>query len=71
MQIKEIPKSRYVVIRFSGLARSQSLKKYLTELQAFINARQLTAISEPSYAFFNPPWTLPFLRRNEVMIQIQ
>ena len=25
---------------------------------------------EAMFAFYDPPWTLPFMRRNEVMIEI-
>ena len=68
--LKEISKSRYAVIRFSGMAGSQSLKEHTLELESFIRANSLRTKSEPTYSFFNPPWTLPFMRRNEVMIEI-
>lgn len=70
VKLEEIPKSRYVVIRFSGRTSPQNLKKHTLELESFISTNHLKAISQPAYAFFNPPWTLPFLRRNEVMIEV-
>ena len=70
VSLKEIAEKRFAVIRFSGLARPKSLEKQTRELGAFIQSRNLQAHSGPIYAFFNPPWTLPFLRRNEVMIEI-
>ncbi len=69
--LKEITGKRFAVIRFSGLARANSLAAHTKELEAFIQENNLQTISEPTYAFFNPPWTLPFLRRNEVMIEIK
>jgi hypothetical protein len=68
--LKQIAGKRFAVIRFSGLARDKSLEAHTKELEAFILENNLQTVSEPTYAFFNPPWTLPFLRRNEVMIEI-
>lgn len=68
--LKEIPGKRFAAIRFSGLADEQSLKQQTARLLDFLQANQLRPLTQPSYAFFNPPWTLPPLRRNEVMVEI-
>jgi len=70
VKLKEIGGRRYAVIRFSGMAGEDSLKRRTEELNAFIRAKNLTSLSAPTYAFYNPPWMLPFLRRNEVMVEI-
>lgn len=70
VEIIEIPSKRFAAIRFSGMAGEESLRQHTNELKDFLNAKKLKTFSEPTYAFFNPPWTLPFMRRNEVMIEI-
>lgn len=66
----EVPATRVAAIRFSGFASQESLDKQETLLKAFMTERGLTAASTPQYAFYNAPWTLPFMRRNEIMIEI-
>jgi effector-binding domain-containing protein len=70
VKLKEVEGKRFVAIRFSGIAGEESLKKNTEILERFITENGLKGQSVPIYAFFNPPWTLPFLRRNEVMIEI-
>ena len=70
VKLKEIPAKRYAVIRFLGMATEDSLKRRSKELNEWVSTTNLTPLSAPIYAFYNPPWTLPFLRRNEVMIEI-
>lgn len=71
--VKLIPTEgkRFIVIRFSGLASEKNLLEYQQKLLDFIAAKKLQSISKPIYAFYNPPWTLPPLRRNEIMIEIK
>jgi effector-binding domain-containing protein len=69
--LKEIPGKRFAAIRFSGMAGADSLKRNTEELTAFVKAKGFSPLSPPTYAFYNPPWTLPFLRRNEVLIEIE
>jgi hypothetical protein len=68
--LKEIGSKRFVAIRFSGFAGEGNLARHAAELKSFVSARNLKTLSAPTYAFYDPPWTLPFLRRNEVMVEI-
>lgn len=70
VKIQKMEAKRFAVIRFSGTPTEDSIKKHTAELEEFIHTNNLKILSEPIYAFFNPPWTLPFLRRNEVMMEI-
>ena len=70
VELKEIPGKRFAAIRFSGMGGQDSLERHTKELDEFLSAKNLTPLSPPTYAFYNPPWTLPFLRRNEVMVEL-
>jgi hypothetical protein len=70
IKLKEVEGKRFAVVRFSGLVGKNLLEGQTDRLEIFIRTRKLTPISGPIYAFYNPPWTLPFLRRNEVMIEL-
>lgn len=62
--------ARFAVLRFSGLAKPDDVRARSAELLAWAKARKLRAAGPVSLAQYNPPWTLPFLRRNEVMVEV-
>jgi hypothetical protein len=66
----EVPSRRFAVIRFSGFADSKSIERHTKQLEEYIVAEKLHPIRGTLLAFYNPPWTIPFLRRNEIMIEI-
>lgn len=68
--LKQIPSKRYAVIRFSGMPTQEELSSQRSQLEYLISQKNLRSLSPPIYAFFNPPWTLPILRRNEIMIEV-
>ena len=70
IRLKEVPSKRFVVIRFSGIATESVLRENLVKLHDHIREERIKTVSEPTYAFFNPPWTLPPMRRTEIMIEI-
>ena len=68
--IKQIPAKKFAVIRFSGMHTNENIATHERELRAYLSQTKVTILSAPAYAFYNPPWTLSFLRRNEVMVEI-
>ncbi len=64
------PARKLAVLRYSGLMDQERLQDKVGQLQQWIDANKLQAVSQPRWAGYNPPWTLPFLRRNEVMIEV-
>lgn len=71
VMIKQLPEQKFAVIRFSGLVNEEKMSKKVAELKCWIERKKLKTIANPELARYNPPWTLPFLRRNEVMVEIE
>ena len=66
--LREVPESNYAVIRFSGFTGEDKIAAKTAELMAWLDSKGITPVGKPVLARYNPPWTLPFLRRNEVMV---
>jgi SOUL heme-binding protein len=69
--LREAPPARVAVIRFSGLAGDGAVAAKTAELEAFVKERGLSPIGPPVIAQYDPPWTLWFMRRNEIMMPIR
>ena len=70
VKIKEIPSKQYVAIKFSGRNSNSNIEEHEKKLLDYIKEKNLKVKPVPKYAFYNPPWTLPILRRNEVMFEL-
>ncbi len=66
--LKEMPAQKSAVIVYSGFNGEEKLKQKTAALQSWMNERKLVATSAAQLARYDPPWTLPFMRRNELMI---
>ena len=69
--LREVPAKLYAVLGFSGFAGEDKVQQKTDELTAWLQANNKTAIGTPQLARYNPPWTLPFLRRNEILVEIE
>ena len=66
-----VPARRVAVLRYTGSWSETSYQSNLKLLQDWMQQNQFEAASLPRVAGYDPPWTLPFLRRNEVLIDIK
>ena len=67
----EVPMQTYGVIKFSGLTGEQKVANKTQALKTWMQGQNLKIIGDAEMARYDPPWTLPFMRRNEVMIEYQ
>jgi hypothetical protein len=62
--------ARYAVFGFSGGRTSKNEVAAVEKLKAWLEAQKIAAMGSPVFAYYDPPWTPIFMRRNEVMIRI-
>ena len=62
--------ARLAVLRFDGGRTAENEKAAIEKLKAWLDAERLAAKGSPTFAYYDPPWTPTFMRRNEVMIRI-
>ena len=66
--LREVPATNYAVIRFSGFAGENKVAAKTAKLKVWLDGKDIEPLGNPELARYNPPWTLPFFRRNEIMI---
>lgn len=62
--------SRFAVLRFGGGRTAKNEKAAIEKLKAWLAGQKMAGKGDPIFAYYDPPWTPVFLRRNEVMIRI-
>ena len=72
VEIVEVPECLAAVLRFSGFSGRRKTELRAKRLEALIKEHDYRQISVPILAVYdNPSTTLPFLRRNEIIIPIE
>jgi hypothetical protein len=69
--LKIVPGRLMAVLKYSGTWSRNRYDENQALLEKMVRAHGLIPIGEPVFARYNPPWTLWFLRRNEVLIPVE
>lgn len=71
VRLRTVPEQLVAAARFSGRWTHESWERHRDELLARLTAAGVTAVGEPRFARFDPPFTPWFLRRNEVLVDVE
>ena len=70
VKLREVPGNRVAVIRFSGSWSQSTYEEQLQKLRSALAAAGMTTAGEPVSSRYNSAFSLPFLRRNEVWLNL-
>lgn len=71
VELVEVPAETVAVLRFSGDRGADSIARHTDHLRGTLRDYGFAAAGDPSAWFYDPPWTLPCRRRNEIAIPIE
>lgn len=71
VQIIEVPGETMAVLRFSNSRSAEAVAEKTVELLKSLAGSKWLASGTPAAWFYDPPWTLPFFRRNEVAVLVR
>ncbi|MGB4117752.1 MAG: heme-binding protein [Polaromonas sp.] len=70
VKLREVPGNRVAVIRFSGSWSQSTYEEQLQKLRSALAAAGMASAGEPVWSRYNGPFSLPFLRRNEIWLNL-
>ncbi len=71
INIEEINDYTVATIKFSGRLSQENIAEHQKILDNWITAKKYKVIGQPKTAGYNPPFTIPALRRNEILVPIE
>ncbi|WP_241839281.1 SOUL family heme-binding protein [Rhodoferax antarcticus] len=69
--LREVPGKTVAVATYSGFNTESRIRQETQALVDWMQTRQLAAAGPAQLARYDPPWTLPFWRRNEIQIEVK
>ena len=70
VKLREVPGSRFAVIRYSGTWSERNYKEHLQNLERGVEAAGLHTTGSPIYSRYNAPFVPWFMRRNEIWLKL-
>jgi len=70
VEVLEAPETTIATLRFAFYASERKLARKEQELRKTLAARGTAVVGEPIYAFYSSPFIPPFMRRNEVWLEV-
>jgi SOUL heme-binding protein len=71
VKLIDLPPQTLAVRRFSGSISARAVAAQTAELMNTLRDIGFEAVDTPEAWFYDPPWTVPVLRRNEIAVPVE
>lgn len=71
VRTRVVPERTAAALRFSGRGSQEAFARHLSQLESALAAAGRSPVGPPRFARFDPPYTPWFVRRNEVVVEIE
>jgi len=71
VDLRQLPAKKVAVLQYSGALSEEAIARNSRRLLDWLTQRSLRPISPTRSAAYDPPWTIPMLRRNEIHVDIE
>lgn len=69
IMLRKVPARKVAVLEFSGFVNEKNTANRTQELLKWMDKNNLISSGSIELSRYDPPWTLPFLRRNEIIVE--
>jgi hypothetical protein len=70
VRLVTVPSETVAVLRFTGSIGPDAVSVHTEQLLKILYRNDIESTGDPLAWFYDPPWTLPCLRRNEVVVSV-
>ncbi len=71
VRLVEVPEKTVASLSFSGWATGGRVASMRDELLMTLESNDVEVVGQPILNQYNPPWTPPFMRRNEISVEVR
>ena len=71
VKLRAMPARTFAVLSYSGFNTASRVQEKTDELALWMKSKNLQAAGAPQLARYDPPWTLPMWRRNEIQMEVK
>ena len=68
--LREVPAKVFAVHAYTGFNSLSNVQNKTSELMEWAAKKNMKPLGSPQLSRYDPPWTLPMFRRNEIMVEV-
>ena len=70
IKFEEVPARHVAVLSYSWYTNEARVNKKKEQLLEMLKKQNIEVLAQPQNARYNPPWTVPFMIRNEILVDM-